>query len=345
MKIVTYDESSVIFPRNTFEKNQNEQCWASILPIGCKFDIVFHHTATIPGTNDKCSYIINFYNENLPVKTITGNKTVAKITVSNIIADVVFDTIEIIPELGNAYKFVIPVRVITDFEHDLKRIDFYKLGTENALFKCYEYVNFYKTSELANEREIFTTSDRVIIPTKQKSFTKYNVVFGGVSGMHISEAEALNNKIGLSDYIMIDGGIFQIDTPPKLTPLSSNLVNVVIGGYFTTERNILQEFTIDIPEEGYTMPIEEGATILFGENASIVATEIDSTVVTELVISGNIGGKYRYFSVMLSNGILYHFRQQRSGSYIPPAPEEPAIFDFLNRIKRINYGITLTPKI
>lgn len=337
MKIVTYDESSVIFPRNTFEKNQNEQCWASILPIGCEFDIIFHHTATIPGTNTECSYIINFYNENLPVKTITGTKTVAYAKVSNIIADVVFDRIEIIPKLGNAYKFVIPVRVITDFEHDLKRIDFYKLGTENALFKCYEYVNFYKTSELANEREIFTTSDRVIIPTKQKAFTKYNVVFGGVSGMHISEAEALNNKIGLSDYIMIDGGIFQIDTPPKLTPLSSNRVNVVIGGYFTTERNILQEFTIDIPEEGYTTRIEAGATILFGENAEIVGDE--------LVISGNVGGKYRYFSVMLSNGVLYHFRQQRSGSYIPPAPEEPAIFDFLRRIKRINYGITLTPKI
>lgn len=340
MKIVTYDESSVIFPRNTFEKNQNEQCWASILPIGCKFDLVFHNA--VPEDH---AYIINFYNENLPVKTITGNKTAEKMYVSNIIADVVFDTIEITPFLGNAYKFVIPVRVITDFEHDLKRIDFYKLGTENALCKCYEYVNFYKTSELANEREIFTTSDRVIIPTTQKAFTKYNVVFGGVSGMHISEAEALNNKIGLSDYIMIDGGVFQIDTPPKLTTLSSNLVNVVIGGYFTTERNILQEFTIDIPEEGYTTRIEEGTTILFGENAEIVVTEINSIVVTKLVIADNTGGKYRYFSVMLSNGILYHFRQQRSGSYIPPAPEEPAIFDFLNRIKRINYGITLTPKI
>jgi len=341
MKIVTYDESSVIFPRNTFEKNQNEQCWASILPIGCEFDIVFHNAAA------ENSYIINFYNKNIPVKTLVPKVLqIAKCKVSNIIADVVFDTIEIIPEqLGIAHKMVIPVRVITDFEHDLKRIDFYKLGTENALFKCYEYTNFYKTSELANEREIFTTADRVIIPTTQQAFTKYNVVFGGVSGMHISEAEALNNKIGLSDYIMIDGGIFQIDTPPKLTQLSSNRVNVVVVGYFTTERNILQEFTIDIPEEGYTMPIEEGATILFGENASIVVTDYDSIVVTELVISDNIGGKYRYFSVMLSNGILYHFRQQRSGSYIPPEPEEPAIFDFLNRIRRINYGITLTPKI
>ena len=341
MKIVTYDESSVIFPRNTFEKNQNEQCWASILPIGCEFDIVFHNAAA------ENSYIINFYNKNIPVKTLVPKVLqIAKCKVSNIIADVVFDTIEIIPEqLGIAHKMVIPVRVITDFEHDLKRIDFYKLGTENALFKCYEYTNFYKTSELANEREIFTTADRVIIPTTQQAFTKYNVIFGGVRGMHISEAEALNNKIGLSDYIMIDGGIFQIDTPPKLTPLSSNRVNVVIVGYFTTERNILQEFTIDIPEEGYTMPIEEGATILFGENASIVVTDYDSIVVTELVISDNIGGKYRYFSVMLSNGILYHFRQQRSGSYIPPEPEEPAIFDFLNRIRRINYGITLTPKI
>src|SRR5574344_1216598 len=315
MKIVTYDESSVIFPRNTLEKNQNEQCWASILPIGCEFDIVFHNAATNPAIDD---YSINFYNENLPVKTLSGNKTAVKVKVSNIIADVVFDTIEIIPQRGIRHKMVIPVRVITDFEHDLKRLDFYKLGTENALFKCYEYVNFYKTSELANEREIFTTADRVIIPTQQKAFTKYNVVFGGVSGMHISEAEALNNKIGLSDYIMIDGGVFQIDTPPKITQLSSNRVNVVIVGYFTTERNILQEFTIDIPEEGYTMPIETGATILFGENASIVVTEINSIVVTELVISDNIGGKYRYFSVMLSNGILYHFRQQRSGSYIPP---------------------------
>lgn len=345
MKIVTYDESSVIFPRNTFERNQNEQCWASILPIGCAFDIVFHNAAMYPGFEPPTpSYIINFYNKNLPVKTITGQKTAEKIKVSNIIADVVFDTIEIIPQRRND-KMVIPVRVITDFEHDLKRLDFYQLGTENALFKCYEYTNFYKTSELANEREIFTTSDRVIIPTTQQAFTKYNVVFGGVSGMHISEAEALNNKIGLSDYIMIDGGIFQIDTPPKLTQLSSNRVNVVIVGYFTTERNILQEFTIDIPEEGYTMPVEAGTTILFGENASIVVTDYDSIVVTELVISDNIGGKYRYFSVMLSNGILYHFRQQRSGSYIPPAPEEPAIFDFLNRIKRINYGITLTPKV
>ena len=333
MKIVTYDESSVIFPRNTFEKNQNEQCWASILPIGCAFDIVFHRGAD-PGIHP---YVINFYKENLPVKTLSGQTNATKPIVSNIIADVVFDTIEIIPSDGIAYKMVIPVRVITDFEHDLKRLDFYKLGTENALFKCYEYVNFYKTSELANEREIFTTSDRVIIPTTQQAFTKYNVVFGGVSGMHISEAEALNNKIGLSDYIMIDGGIFQIDTPPKLTPLSSNRVNVVIVGYFTTDRNILQEFTIDIPEAGYTTPIEAGATILFGENASIVGTD--------LVITDNIGGKYRYFSVMLSNGILYHFRQQRSGSYIPPAPEEPAIFDFLRRIKRINYGITLTPKV
>ena len=334
MKIVTYDESSVIFPRNTFEKNQNEQCWASVLPIGCAFDIVFHNSATDPEVID---YYINFYNENLPVKVLGGQTNTPKTTVSNVIADVVFDTIEIIPPLGIAYKMVIPVRVITDFEHDLKRLDFYKLGTENALFKCYEYANFYKTSELANEREIFTTSDRVIIPTQQQAFTKYNVVFGGVSGMHISEAEALNNKIGLSDYIMIDGGVFQIDTPPKLTPLSSNRVNVVIVGYFTTDRNILQEFTIDIPEAGYTMPIEAGATILFGENASIVGTD--------LVIADNIGGKYRYFSVMLSNGILYHFRQQRSGSYIPPAPEEPAIFDFLRRIKRINYGITLTPKV
>jgi len=332
MKIVTYDESSVIFPRNTFEKNQNEQCWASVLPIGCAFDIVFHNASTDPE-----DYDINFYHKNLLVKTLSGGTDVAKVAVRNIIADVVFDTIEIIPPLGIAYKMVIPVRVITDFEHDLKRLDFYKLGTENALFKCYEYVNFYKTSELANEREIFTTADRVIIPTQQQSFTKYNVIFGGVSGMHISEAEALNNKIGLSDYIMIDGGIFQIDTPPKLTPLSSNRVNVVIVGYFTTNRNILQEFTIDIPEAGYTMPIEAGATILFGENASIVGTD--------LVIADNIGGKYRYFSVMLSNGILYHFRQQMSGSYIPPAPEEPAIFDFLRRIKRINYGITLTPKI
>ena len=343
MKIVTYDESSVIFPRNTFEKNQNEQCWASILPIGCEFDIVFHNAAA-ENTPDY-SYIINFYNKNIPVKTLTGQKTTAKCKVSNIIADVVFDTIEIIPQLGISHRMVIPVRVITDFEHDLKRIDFYKLGTENALFKCYEYVNFYKTSELANEREIFTTSDRVIIPTQQKAFTKYNVVFGGVSGMHISEAEALNNKIGLSDYIMIDGGIFQIDTPPKLTQLSSNRVNVVVVGYFTTERNILQEFTIDIPEVGCTMPVEAGTTILFGENALIVVHDHNSIVVTELVIFDNIGGKYRYFSVMLSNGILYHFRQQRSGSYIPPAPEEPAIFDFLNRIKRINYGITLTPKI
>lgn len=345
MKIVTYDKSSVIFPRNTFEKNQNEQCWASILPIGCEFDIVFHNAEQYPGFEPPTpAYIINFYNENLPVKTITGDKTASKITVSNIIADVVFDTIEIIPQ-RRTNKMVIPVRVITDLGHDLKRIDFYKLGTENALCKCYEYVNFYKTSELANEREIFTTADRVIIPTQQKAFTKYNVVFGGVSGMHISEAEALNNKIGLSDYIMIDGGVFQIDTPPKLTPLSRNLVNVVIGGYFTTERNILQEFTIDIPEEGYTMPVEAGATILFGENASIVVTDVGPIVTTRLVISDNTGGKYRYFSVMLSNGILYHFRQQRSGSYIPPAPEEPAIFDFLNRIKRINYGITLTPKI
>jgi len=342
MKIVTYDESSVIFPRNTFEKNQNEQCWASVLPIGCAFDIVFHNAQTDPENDD---YTINFYNENLPVKVVSGQTNVTKPIVRNVIADVVFDTIEIIPPLGIAYKMVIPVRVITDFEHDLKRLDFYKLGTENALFKCYEYTNFYKTSELANEREIFTTSNRVIIPTQQQAFTKYNVIFGGVSGMHISEAEALNNKIGLSDYIMIDGGIFQIDTPPKLTPLSSNRVNVVIVGYFTTERNILQEFTIDIPEAGYTTPIESGATILFGENASIVVTENNSIVVTNLVISDNTGGKYRYFSVMLSNGILYHFRQQRSGSYIPPAPEEPAIFDFLRRIKRINYGITLTPKI
>jgi len=335
MKIVTYDESSVIFPRNTFEKNQNEQCWASVLPIGCAFDIVFHNAAIdLP---ELIYYSINFYSENLPVKTLSGVTNVAKTTVSNIVADVVFDTIEIIPPLGIAYKMVIPVRVITDFEHDLKRLDFYKLGTENALFKCYEYVNFYKTSELANEREIFTTSDRVIIPTQQQAFTKYNAIFGGVSGMHISEAEALNNKIGLSDYIIIDGGVFQIDTPPKLTPLSSNRVNVVIVGYFTTDRNILQELTIDIPEAGYTTPIEAGATILFGENASIVGTD--------LVIADNIGGKYRYFSVMLSNGILYHFRQQRSGSYIPPAPEEPAIFDFLRLIKRINYGITLTPKV
>ncbi len=342
MKIVTYDESSVIFPRNTFEKNQNEQCWASILPIGCEFDIVFHNAATDPEVID---YSINFYSENLPVKVVSGQTNTTKTTVSNVIANVVFDTIEIIPPLGIAHKMVIPVRVITDFEHDLKRIDFYKLGNENALFKCYEYTNFYKTSELANEREIFTTADRVIIPTQQKTFTKYNVVFGGVSGMHISEAEALNNKIGLSDYIMIDGGIFQIDTPPKLTQLSSNRVNVVVVGYFTTERNILQEFTIDIPEIGYTMPVEEGTTILFGENALIVVLDHNSIVVTELVIFDNIGGKYRYFSVMLSNGILYHFRQQRSGSYIPPAPEEPAIFDFLNRIKRINYGITLTPKV
>ena len=334
MKIVTYDESSVIFPRQTFEKNQNEQCWASVLPIGCAFDIVFHNADIDPESDD---YSINFYSENLPVKTLSGITNVVKTTVPNIIADVVFDTIEIIPPLGIDFKMVIPVRVITDFEHDLKRLDFYQLGTENALFKCYEYVNFYKTSELANEREIFTTADRVIIPTTQQAFTKYNVIFGGVSGMHISEAEALNNKIGLSDYIMIDGGIFQIDTPPKLTPLSSNRVNVVIVGYFTTDRNILQEFTIDIPEAGYTTPIEAGATILFGENASIVGTD--------LVIADNTGGKYRYFSVMLSNGILYHFRQQRSGSYIPPAPEEPAIFDFLRRIKRINYGITLTPKV
>jgi len=214
MKIVTYDESSVIFPRNTFEKNQNEQCWASVLPIGCAFDIVFHNAQTDPEIDD---YSINFYRENLPVKNVSGKTNATKITVPNIIADVVFDTIEIIPPLGIAYKMVIPVRVVTDFEHDLKRLDFYKLGNENALFKCYEYVNFYKTSELANEREIFTTSNRVIIPTTQQAFTKYNVVFGGVNGMHISEAEALNNKIGLSDYIMIDGGVFQIDTPPKLT--------------------------------------------------------------------------------------------------------------------------------